>query len=143
MATKYTQQVGRFSRTFKYPHSPRPEPTPEEVEAAQGAGMIYCDEARPLTPEEWEKLYANVQELRRRAAIAPWQPIETAPKDGSWVLLWVENNRQAIVAYWSGKPLWDGNFWVAQGEVCSWDLENNFYHPTHWKPLPDPPKEQP
>lgn len=62
-----------------------------------------------------------------------WQPIETAPMDGSWVLLW-DNGRcvigkwqQIVGSYWA----WDAN---ASG-APAYEIEG----PTHWMPLPDPP----
>lgn len=59
-----------------------------------------------------------------------WQPIETAPKDGT-----------EILAYWEGHM-----------DVMSWDQDmENFTddlgytvrgnrQPSHWQPLPEPPK---
>lgn len=72
-----------------------------------------------------------------------WQPIETAPKDGTKVLLtngsWVETARWANC---------DERF---EGENWQWllvDCEDGYYNvtaepnePTHWMPLPEPPKE--
>lgn len=54
----------------------------------------------------------------------PWQPIETAPKDGTWILLF--GHKQYGVGVWVfGK-------W-AMGSICM------FEGSTHWMPLPDPP----
>ena len=63
-----------------------------------------------------------------------WQPIETAPKDGSKVLL-TDGDRTEI-AHWWGKA--QEGFW----EV--WTCEpfyEDFKQPTHWMPLPQPPKK--
>lgn len=61
-----------------------------------------------------------------------WQPIETAPKDGSSILLFCEGN------IFTGKrhkdeipPYKDWWFCAGVGERA----------PTHWMPLPTPPKE--
>lgn len=51
-----------------------------------------------------------------------WQPIETAPKDGSSVLLWVPENGEAQKGYYC-----DMEFWVVEGMGEK---------PTHWMPLP-------
>ena len=66
-----------------------------------------------------------------------WQPIETAPRDGTYILLgWFlegGGGGHPEVAFWhSTKQLW-----------CSSRLLNaeGYYSPTHWMPLPDPPKE--
>jgi len=66
-----------------------------------------------------------------------WQPIETAPRDGTYILLgWFlegGGGGHPEVAFWhSTKQLW-----------CSSRLLNaeGYYSPTHWQPLPEPPKE--
>lgn len=70
-----------------------------------------------------------------------WQPIDTAPKDGTWLLLFrpgKEGNRIA-------EARWRGN-WMDKGSYewggNSWCYPENS-QPTHWMPLPPPPKEQP
>ena len=56
-----------------------------------------------------------------------WEPIETAPKDGTWIQGW-DSNSNKFLGYVSitGYDFWtDGNDTV---------------FPTHWQPLPNPPK---
>lgn len=60
-----------------------------------------------------------------------WQPIETAPKDGTPVLVY--HNRMVIEAWYSNK--W-GRF--VQSETGG----HNGIKPEHWMPLPPPPIEQ-
>ena len=55
-----------------------------------------------------------------------WQPIETAPKDGSFILLATPKGRIA-----------DGS-WSLVYKVWSWPYV--MVEPTHWMPLPTPPK---
>lgn len=67
-----------------------------------------------------------------------WQPIETAPRDGTAILIF-EPPRQSVqyevhaviqVAKWNVR----GSWWVeAHGEGYE------TYEPTHWMPLPLPP----
>ncbi|MEO0943239.1 MAG: DUF551 domain-containing protein [Pseudomonadota bacterium] len=66
-----------------------------------------------------------------------WQPIETAPKDGTEVILfywWYIDGGLVTAGYWH--PVFDdvkGGFWYA-------DLVNaGAADPTHWMPLPEPP----
>lgn len=61
-----------------------------------------------------------------------WEPIETAPKDRSEILVWRKGWR------YPHNAVWDPNV----GEEGSW--ENPFSphfmdQPTHWQPLPAPP----
>ena len=57
-----------------------------------------------------------------------WQPIETAPKDGTKVLL--SNQRRVDSSRWVGQ--------TAVGPVGHW-LGEWYAPPTHWMPLPNPP----
>ena len=58
---------------------------------------------------------------------SPWQPIDTAPRDGSRILLY---DRGVIVeGYYVGAPC----FWVIV------DRYDDSCLPTHWMPLPEPP----
>ena len=59
---------------------------------------------------------------------ARWQPIETAPKDGTRILLWLEPTRIAMPFAWQ-----DGR-WMGD------DYPLNMATPTHWMPIPPPPE---
>jgi hypothetical protein len=58
-------------------------------------------------------------------ALREWQPIETAPKDGTQVWAW-DAERGSNPALWV-----DGAWWITYDDAM--------IHPTHWMPLPDPP----
>ena len=64
-----------------------------------------------------------------------WQTIETAPKDGTFVLIYWPT--MSIYQY----PLCAFN----HGDEYGWELVSNRdygeVYPTHWMPLPEPPKE--
>lgn len=76
-----------------------------------------------------------------------WQPIETAPKDGTSVLLCKEIDADGNPIDWSEDlktaqvfvqvAAWWEDCWVV---YCSL-IEDPLLHfePTHWMPLPDPP----
>ncbi|TWA71943.1 uncharacterized protein DUF551 [Azospirillum baldaniorum] len=73
-------------------------------------------------------------------ASARWQPIETAPKDGTPVLIYGENllvPGEMVVAVRSDEhddlELWD----VHDGKFGPHRLRGP--SPTHWQPLPPPP----
>ena len=63
--------------------------------------------------------------------MSEWQPIETAPKDGTEILGWWKRSKTMEVIVW-----------------C--DIEHNWLDvqdvptsaPTHWMPLPTPPESK-
>ena len=73
-----------------------------------------------------------------------WQPISTAPKDGSEVVLFIpgDHNRHVVIGSWddaqySRRPR---PYWTSDGARIwgvRWSRDNQ---PTHWMPLPQPPQ---
>lgn len=76
-----------------------------------------------------------------------WQPIETAPKDGTNILLCMARDAD-------GKPIEGDSFglfvqraaWWGNGNDGEWTVYCSipcepilFFEPTHWMPIPDPP----
>jgi hypothetical protein len=63
-----------------------------------------------------------------------WQPIETAPRDGTLIL----------VAWQNPNKTWDMNcmFWFEEDGKGEWfDYTADYIcTPTHWMPLPKPPE---
>lgn len=81
--------------------------------------------------------------------MSDWQPIETAPKDGTPVLVW-EYYTGISVADWGETSVYSdrkrgkGMDWCV-GQCCD-ENDRNIRHtvePTHWMPLPEAPKERP
>jgi hypothetical protein len=67
--------------------------------------------------------------------LGPWQPIETAPRDGRRVLVWIVDKRYTGHAF---AKLWfhsrDGRLGGgAEGYNGAWNI-------THWMPLPAGPR---
>lgn len=88
---------------------------------------------------------AEIVRLREQLASAAWQPIETAPRDGSRIWVFVrEYDPQEYVVSWATtvdlpkdhEDYWEG--WVFADEIlvnhCSEDID-----PSHWMPLPAAP----
>jgi hypothetical protein len=75
------------------------------------------------------------------AMLGAWQPIETAPRDGTWVLLTggecfgEDDGERTVVAQWDeyGGGTWHFA-WYDDGYYGA------YYGPTHWMPLPAPPE---
>ena len=79
--------------------------------------------------------------ILRERIMNNWQPIETAPKDGTDIVL----------ALWEfGKPNTKRTFAIGgfdESRDCwSQSIGSGFvdelYQPTHWMPLPDPPEDK-
>jgi hypothetical protein len=63
-----------------------------------------------------------------------WQPIETAPRDGTHVLGYEDG--EMTVIHWSDHPptsSYKGGYW--NNIYCN----DGEWWPTHWMPLPPPP----
>ncbi len=75
--------------------------------------------------------------------MSEWQPIETAPTDGTRVLLWTPDlDPPTIQAEWRSydDSMPDAGYWV---DVWNNDMiesaANGYITATHWMPLPAPP----
>jgi hypothetical protein len=80
-----------------------------------------------------------------------WRPIDSAPRDGTHIWAFTEESQQREV-YWEEK---EENSPGQPGHEAGWmsndgnTYPGSFYHgyddpidqPTHWQPLPEPPKE--
>ena len=89
-----------------------------------------------------------------------WQPIDTAPKDGTWILVWggetdeygewdkheeVFMNRP-VVAHWRLPDKWESEegYWqFANYDGGYFGDFSKDHEPTHWHPLPPLPEAQP
>jgi hypothetical protein len=65
--------------------------------------------------------------------MAEWQPIETAPKDGTKIL--VNAGRQGMFVTW-----WVPHIAAKLGDRYGWHYTSNgWLAPLYWQPLPEPP----
>lgn len=81
--------------------------------------------------------------------MSEWQPIDTAPKDGTVVDVWSDGQRYADARFdvpgdpdcepdGSVAPTWVHLDWHTTYDV--WEYFEIVPQPTHWMPLPEPPK---
>ena len=65
-----------------------------------------------------------------------WQPIETAPKDGDGILLFIPGYPGEVqAATWNDRR----DAWCLYGcDSLAFDFDEDDV-PTHWMPLPEPP----
>lgn len=77
----------------------------------------------------------------RAAATPQWQPIATAPKDGTSVLIWESDSDVPVVAFFHNRrDRWfaDTEHYDTNGDACVIDkLSQELV--THWMPLPAAP----
>jgi len=74
--------------------------------------------------------------------VMEWQPIETAPRDGTVIDLWTRRG-----TFYQDRWKRYADMWFAKG-LGQWrngrgDVFINEGIPTHWMPLPNPPEVQP
>jgi len=65
-----------------------------------------------------------------------WQPIETAPKDGTKILIWDDLNGEHSIAFFHGDE--DRSQFNGWFHVNDWVGGARF---SKWMPLPAPPKQ--
>ena|SRR3990167_3521283 len=87
--------------------------------------------------------------------MSEWQPIETAPKDGTEILVYYEFATVPIVhiARWDDDRFdqWEGERFASKADKIGWwsyvetsvsqHKLDEFNTPTHWMPLPAPPSD--
>lgn len=105
-------------------------------------------------PVPWDKIcvkdQTKLREIARAAidaltAISPittgvseaWQPIETAPKDGTKIDVWTRDGERWPEVWWSVKKSDWMHWWL--GDFDSMGETRLGERLTHWRPLPEPP----
>lgn len=81
-----------------------------------------------LTASIWQGMAeSTLLALADEKERAGWQPIETAPKDGTWILCCCDANNYYMVLRWGDEY------------ECYEDLNLWAYDATYWMPLPERP----
>jgi|HubBroStandDraft_4_1064222.scaffolds.fasta_scaffold00019_96 hypothetical protein len=93
------------------------------------------------TDEQYQDIYSRVEHAltlaSRQAGADGWQDIATAPKDGTWVIIWVtpghlnaDKRASPVIATWDTvlNPCWIDEYGDEIEEIAS-----------HWMPSPAPP----
>jgi hypothetical protein len=131
---------------------PTPTPLDDAIEliamahpcrTQDGGGELWCGrrgDAPDARFDDWGLARAVAITLNAvvegRLAAVPrvaWQPIETAPRDGSEILVY-ESYDGFFVASWDQKD----QIWRCR--VSGGALDNSYWHaPSHWMPIPEPP----
>lgn len=107
----------------------------EKVDTAAPVAWRRTDTSRSVITENediargWAADGLFFEPLYAGALLGPWKPIETAPKDGTEILLACAIGALSDIGlcYWRSDNVMVG--WT-------WGLGKAFGHPTHWMPLP-------
>lgn len=77
----------------------------------------------------------------RAAQSDDWQPIETAPKDGTWFLAFCSDE---VDDKWSPIEVvrWRSVGRTSQQPAGFYDSRICRFYPSHWRPLPSPPSKR-
>lgn len=99
-----------------------------------GAGAIFHDdETFCILDDMGHEFTCHLSEIADYFTDTPsfgtWQPIETAPKDGTYIILYTKPWIRPQIGFFSA--------------ICDcWYNQLAFYYqPTHWMPLPELPKQ--
>ena len=119
--------------------------TLEEIRcnSCHGSGKVDDMEPGDISYNEWTcpdcEGTGLVKEGTGAAAMSEWQPIETAPDDGTVVDLWIVAGgcefRATDFKFDNGR--WEGE---TSDEPLEWHYMNARMRPTHWMHLPEPPQ---
>ena len=106
---------------------------PVAWDSTDGSGIIHDETKRNgvnlVTKSYTVPLYALPPITEQEG----WQPIETAPKDGTGILVYTRNDNIYVVAY--------DNYFSAPWRIRN-DQGLNVSVPTHWMPLPAAPRKE-
>jgi len=72
---------------------------------------------------------------------ATWQPIESAPRDGTRILSYQPNGAWQSARPWRGERI-EVVYWHQPGNPEAEGMWVPSHRPTHWMPLPAPPSER-
>jgi hypothetical protein len=102
------------------------EPEMEGMAITERERCEECHGAGAIPDERVDALIAAVL-----AQQGQWQPIETAPKDGTWILATSGGVAYVVSWFYTGPQ---HGWWATADEADR--------APTHWMPLPDPPLKE-
>lgn len=113
--------------------------TPDEAREISRSIVGYWlrNSRTPGESDMWRITEAALRSLADQLdAATKWRPIETAPRDGTSVLLWDKTYDSVVQARWDERyGKWLGDHDDLEGELESWL--------TCWLPLPPPPEGKP
>lgn len=97
-----------------------------------------------------DRIAGEIDSLRYELAKQRWQPIETAPKDGTVIICAAighsnrfDGDTMEVIEDQTPRVWWASSGWWSDKYGRFWDgLEpSGFASLSHWMPLPEPPKD--
>ena len=84
----------------------------------------------------------TLNRVLKAAEQSAWQPIETAPKDGTLIHIYVLKQKINDFAKWSSTAVVRGctEYCGTVGTFYNSQTGTAYPDATHWRPLPEPPK---
>ena len=122
--------------------------TQDIVERLRHSANVLGNYDSEWTPDV-ATMRAAAAEIERLRSLTEWRPIETAPRDGTCVLLSWAQNAHVKPIDWTRDPKtagvfvqaaswWQGDGWVV---YCSMIQDPSLhFDPTPWRHLPPPPE---
>jgi Protein of unknown function (DUF551) len=85
--------------------------------------------------------FVALRRLQLAAPMTVWQPIDTAPRDGTDVLVWAAGKYGRRLICIANYDM--GQWWTDASECHD---ANRYFppecYPTYWMPLPEPPEDK-
>jgi len=128
--------------TFHNPHC-------KEETCVLGQGHHQCYDSEAEAIKAW-----NTRAKPPTDMVEKWQSIETAPKDGTWILGINNRGNQAVIIWSEDAPHWaqrsreKGEYRGGWIHPFTDSVQSTFWNggcgsvPTHWMPLPACPKHE-
>jgi len=121
--------MNETEKRLREEHRPDQEPAPGRFNYSARCADQNCGEAFGYYPCPTAQA---LELLDAERATYSWRPIETAPKDGTWILLrnssWI---RERVLGFWDAEEL-------------DWCVESSgppYVEPEQWCPIPPLPEE--
>lgn len=126
MTNLVSQLVGALNRLYVA------APTGLECNSFHHSKGEFHSHSEPCKPAaEYVEALAQARAALTAAKAGGWLPIETAPKDGTRILVWRKHATRPLIARYQKDFEW---FEDEDGV--------HLYNLIYWQPLPNPPKEQ-
>lgn len=95
------------------------------------------DSVAPSSIRRFARNFLSRAIPERHVVVPGWQPIETAPRDGTQIIMFNAMDNVAVIGSWSKHnhvPVWG---WIRPVEIYGEEVDG--FIPTHWMPLPAAP----